>query len=145
MAPKKSKTNSFLNTTQMASHHNVTLTDNQFSQLIGNLKSRTERSTFSTCTARFNGTRNSTNVDDFIATILVYKEAEGITDDHALISFPLLLEGYAPSWWQVIKTEAKTFDNAIELLRKNVSSPKPDWRLFAELFQAKAGVYRFYM
>ena len=95
MAPEKSKTSSFLNSTQMASHNNVTLTDNQFSQLIGNLNSRTERSTFSTCTARFNGTRNSTNVDELIATILVYKEAEGKTDDHALFSFPLLLVGYA--------------------------------------------------
>ena len=128
MAPKKSKTSSFLNYTQMASHDNVTLTDDQFSQLIGNLKSRTERSTFSTCTARFNGTRKPTNVDNFIATILVYK---------ALFSFPFLLKGCASSWWQGIKTKAKTLDNAIQLLCTNFSPPKPDWRLFAELFQDK--------
>ena len=135
MAPKKRQ--SFLNSTLQTNTNNVSMTQDQFTQLLSSLKSKNDRATFSTCTARFHGTTNSTDVDDFIATILVYQEAEGISNEHALLSFPLLLEGYAASWWQGVKSEAKSFTKAIDLLRKNFAPPKPDWRLFAELFQEK--------
>ena len=106
----------------------------QFHQLLSALQSRQERATFGKCTSRFLGTTNSTDVNVFIATILVYKESECITDKHALLSFPILLEGYAASWWQGIKSEATSFQKAIDLLRKNFALPKPDWRLFSEIF-----------
>lgn len=117
---------------------NVTLTENQFRQLIGNLHvSQESRSTFSKCSARFNGGRNTSKIEDFIASILVFKEAENITDERALISLPLLLEGYASSWWQGIKNEPRSFNEAIDLLRKAFSPPKPDWRIFAEINREK--------
>ena len=145
MAPRKGKrsnSTSFseaINST-LSSQNNITMTENQFAQLMNNLQPRKEKSTFSTCTARFSGSRNTTNVEDFIATILVYKEAEDITDSRALFSLPLLFEGYAASWWQGVKQEADSFSKAIELLRANFAPPKPDWRLFAEIFQDKQRV-----
>lgn len=110
-------------TTSEASR-NMVLSDAQFRTLISGLSVRQEvKSTFSNCTARFHGNRNSTNVEDFLATILVYKEAENISDFLALTSLPLLLEGYASSWWQGVKDEAKTFNDAVDLLRGAFAPP----------------------
>lgn len=52
------------------------VTEDVFRNLLSGLAVRLEirTSTFSTCTARFSGERNSFKVEDFIATILVYKE-----------------------------------------------------------------------
>ncbi|XP_036346322.1 uncharacterized protein LOC118755602 [Rhagoletis pomonella] len=117
---------------------NVMLTENQFRQLLGNLHvNQDTRAIFSKCSVRFNGGRNTSKIEDFIATILVYKDAENISDELALLSLPLLLEGYASSWWQGVKEEAETFNDAIDLLRKAFSPPKPDWRIFSEISQEK--------
>ncbi|KAI8116348.1 hypothetical protein CVS40_11568 [Lucilia cuprina] len=116
----------------------INLTERQFSDLLGSLQVRQEfKTTFSSCSARFNGGRSTSKVEDFITTILVFKEAEHISDQMALISLPLLLEGYASSWWQGVKHEANNFDEAIELLRTAFAPPKPDWRIYAEIFQDK--------
>ncbi|XP_055842440.1 activity-regulated cytoskeleton associated protein 2-like [Episyrphus balteatus] len=115
----------------------ISLTESQFSSLLGSLNVREgSRSTFSSCNARFGGS-NSSKVEDFIETIIVYKNAVSISDHFALTSFPLLLDGYASSWWQGVKHEAKSFDEAIELLRTAFSPPRPDWRIFAEILQDK--------
>ena len=118
----------------------IGLTESQFSQLLGSIQIRQEHKipTFSGCTAKFIGKCNNVSkVEDFIATILAYKAAENISDFYALTSFPLLLDGYAASWWQGVKNEPKTFDGAIELLRNAFSPPRPDWRICAEIFQDK--------
>ncbi|XP_065356155.1 uncharacterized protein LOC135950547 [Calliphora vicina] len=121
---------------------NINLAERQFSDLLGSLKVRQEiQTTFSTCSARFNGGCSTSKVEDFIATILVFKEAEHVSDLMALTSLPLLLEGYASSWWQGVKHEARTFDEAIELLRSAFAPPKPDWRIYAEIFQDKQKLF----
>lgn len=110
----------------------------QFRELMSGLSMRQEtRSTFSNCTARFSGGRNSTKVEDFLVTILVYKEAEGISDLYALTSLPLLLDGYASSWWQGVQDEARTFTDAVYLLRNAFAPVKPDWRIFSEICQER--------
>lgn len=83
-------------------------------------------STLSNYTTRFNGDRNSTKIEDFLATILVYKEVENISNSYALLSLPLHLEGYASTWWRGVRNEVKTFDDTVELLRKAFALPKPD-------------------
>lgn len=115
------------------------VTEEMFRNLLGGLavRERPKTSTFSTCSSRFSGDRNSSKVEDFIATILVYKESESIADVHALNSLPLLLEGYASTWWQGVKDEARTFQDAIDLLKKAFAPPKPDWRLYSEIFREK--------
>lgn len=115
----------------------ITLSQEQFTQLLNNNTQRQNRSTFSTCSARFNGGLNTTKIEDFITTILVYKESENISDDMALLSLPLLLEGYAANWWQGVKNEACSFSDAINLLKNSFAPPKPDWRIFAEIMQDK--------
>lgn len=126
----------------LSSSFNFTFTQDQFHQIMSNMNTKPEsKTTFVNCSARFNGGRNTTKVEDFIATILVYKEAENVSDTLALTSFPLLLEGYASTWWQGVQYEAKNFEMAIDLLRKAFSPPKPDWRIFAEITQDKQKVY----
>lgn len=117
---------------------NIVLSDAQFRQLLGGVSNRQDtKATFSNCTARFSGGRNSTKVEDFLATILVYKDAENISDFLALTSLPLLLEGYASTWWQGVQNEARTFNDAVDLLKKSFAPIKPDWRIFNELCQEK--------
>lgn len=75
---------------------NVTLTTDQFKEWMGR---RERQATFSNCTVRFNGGfNNTTKFEEFIATILVYKETEMLSDTLALTSLPLLFEGYAAKW-----------------------------------------------
>ena len=117
---------------------NIILSQEQFRDLIGGFNSRSERrTTFGRCSARFDGGRSAMKVEDFIDTILVFKEAENVSDELALTSLPLILDGYALSWWHGIKNEATSFEIAIDLLRKAFSPPKPDWRIFAEINMEK--------
>ncbi|XP_061393470.1 protein still life, isoforms C/SIF type 2-like, partial [Musca vetustissima] len=117
---------------------NIVLTDVQFQQILSGISINQEKkTTFTGCTARFSGGRNSTKVEDFIATIEVYKEAENISESSALNSFPLLLEGYASTWWQGVQDEARSFKDAIELLRNAFAPVKPDWRIFNDICQEK--------
>lgn len=117
---------------------NLNITEQLVSALLGNLQVRPQiSSTFSTCSTRFNGASDKENVEDFISTILVYKESTHISDRLALVSFPLLLEGYASSWWQGVKHEATTFDDAIDILRSAFAPIKSDWRIYSEIFKDK--------
>ncbi|XP_026470154.1 activity-regulated cytoskeleton associated protein 1-like [Ctenocephalides felis] len=50
---------------------------------------------FSRCTARFNGSRNSEKVQEFTTTIVLYKDIESIPDEMALRGLPLLLQDTA--------------------------------------------------
>ena len=107
------------------------------SELANTMRQQPKIPTFSSCTYKFTGERNSILVEDFIARINAYKESEKISDEHALLSLPLLLEGYTSSWWQGIRNEARTFEDALYLLRSAFAPPKPDWRIFNEISNEK--------
>ena len=70
--------------------------------------------------------RDTEKVQDFIATIFVYTQAEGIT------GLPLLPEDYDASWCPGVKGEASTFEDAINLI-KSFAQPKPDWHVYTEI------------
>ena len=82
-------------------------------------------------------------VEDFIATILLFKDAENVPDELTLTILPLILDEYALSWWNGIKNEATSFEIAIDLLRKVFSPPKPDWRIFAEINMEKRLMFSY--
>lgn len=97
----------------------ISLMQSQLSELLGSIGIRKQsNATFSSRTARFNGSRNITKVEDFLATFLIFKKAERILDPFALLSLSLLLEEYASTWWQGVKHEAKTFHCFKNLKRK---------------------------
>ncbi|CAK9811642.1 Activity-regulated cytoskeleton associated protein 1 [Anthophora quadrimaculata] len=92
---------------------------------------------FTCCTARFDGEQTRTKVEDFIATISIYKEVENITDENGIKGLPLLLEGEAATWWQGVKAGVTTWTQATDLLRAAYAPKKPAYAIYAEVFSTK--------
>lgn len=114
----------------------VQMTDDQFARLMeGMSNAKISTSSFSKCTARFKGCRSEAKVDEFIQTIKCYKTVENNSDGNAIQGFPLLLEDFASTWWKGIQHEAKTFEDAICLVRKHFSPVKPDYKIYMEIFR----------
>lgn len=112
----------------------VNLTDEQFRQMMAAIGvANTPKGSFSKCTARYSGSRQENKIDEFITTIEIYKDIERIPDGDALKGFPLLLEDAAATWWQALKTEAKTFKEATTLLRKHFAPARPNYITWSKI------------
>lgn len=86
---------------------------------------------------RYNGDRKE--IDHFVNSVLVYKDAENIAEDVALKSFPLLLTGEAGVWWQGVKQTVTTFDDAIKIFRSNFEIVKQPHQIYLEIFSNSQG------
>lgn len=98
--------------------------DAQFQQFLATLtvnQQANSKGSFSRCSTRFKGERDPVKVEEFIATIKVYKDIERIDDAEAMQGLPLLLEENAATWWQGVKDEANNWENAIKLIRDSRS------------------------
>jgi hypothetical protein len=84
---------------------------------------------FTQCSARFNETRSAAAVEKFVTAATIYKKVEGISDDDALKGLPLLLTGEAKPWWNGIKSNVRTWKEAMDLVRV------PNYRLFQDIFE----------
>ena len=74
---------------------NIILSQEQFRDLLGGFNLRSEnRTTFGRCSAHFDGGSSAMKVEDFIDTILVFKDAENVPDELSFTSAPLILDGY---------------------------------------------------
>ena len=94
------------------------------------------RSSISSCTARFQGSRNDQKVQDFITKTSVFKKLENISDADAITGLPLLLEGEASTWWKLVeKADNLTWTQAVEMIRKKFSARKPAYRVYMEIFE----------
>lgn len=116
----------------------VSLSTEQFERLLGAVNKRSERcGSFSSCSARYNGERNPSKVEEFISSISTFKVVENISDSNAVNGMPMILEGEAAEWWRGVKSSAKTFNDVIRMLRESFSPPKPAWRVYAEINEGK--------
>ncbi|XP_075157626.1 activity-regulated cytoskeleton associated protein 2-like [Haematobia irritans] len=116
----------------------VSLTTEEFKQLLESVgRSNTRIGSFSNCTARFDGERNPSKVEEFISAITTFKVVENINDENAVSSMPMLLEGDASEWWRGVKTSSFRFSDVITMLREAFSPPKPAWRVYAEINEAR--------
>lgn len=97
------------------------------------------KGSFSNCTARFGGERDYDSVEEFITSMVTYKEIEGISDEDALKGISLLFYGLASMWWQGVRKEAKTWNDAIALIRDHFSPTKPAYQVYLEIFEQKQG------
>jgi hypothetical protein len=86
------------------------------------------------CTARFDGTRSAAKVEEFVTMATIYKNVENVTDENAITGLPLLLIGEASQWWNGVKNQAHTWDDAMSLIRKAYAPAKPNYQLFQEIF-----------
>jgi hypothetical protein len=95
------------------------------------------KGSFSNCTSRFGGQRDHEAVEEFITSIVTYKEIESISDEDALKGISLLFYGLASTWWQGVRKEAKTWADAIALIRDHFSPTKPAYQIYMEIFEKK--------
>ncbi|XP_034479593.1 activity-regulated cytoskeleton associated protein 1-like [Drosophila innubila] len=95
------------------------------------------KGSFSNCTHRFGGARSHDEVEEFITNVVTYKELEEISDENALKGISLLFYGIASTWWQGVRKEAKTWNDAIGLIREHFSPTKPAYQVYMEFFEKK--------
>lgn len=124
----------------------VILTDEQFKELLKTLVVSqvpaasqsapaavvTNTGNLSKCSTRFDGSQNN-DVNAFIDAIEIFKDCSQVTDDNALKGIPMLLDGFAASWFQGVKATLGTWKEAIDLLRTTFGPVKPPHRVYREL------------
>ncbi|KAL0860239.1 hypothetical protein ABMA27_010548 [Loxostege sticticalis] len=121
---------------------NVSFTDDQFRDLLGVLASRNSASpqktgSFASCTARFDGTRDTSLVEAFISTITTFKKIESIVDSDAIEGITLLLTGEASIWWLGVKDDVRTWTDAVSLLRTTFAPKRPAYKIYEEIVCTK--------
>ncbi|KAJ3640541.1 hypothetical protein Zmor_003834 [Zophobas morio] len=87
---------------------------------------------FSECKSRFSAAKGE-SVDAFIDAITVYKDCVNISEENA----PMLLDGAAATWWQGSKASLRSWQKAVEALRRSFGEQKPNYRIFRELFSTE--------
>lgn len=97
------------------------------------------KGSFANCCIRFGGQRSHEDVEEFITSMVTYKEIESISDEDALKGLSLLFYGNASIWWQGIRKEAKTWQDVIPLIREHFSPAKPNYQIYMELFDKRQG------
>lgn len=95
------------------------------------------KGSFSNCNSRFGGQRDHEAVEEFITSIVTYKEIESISDEDALKGISLLFYGLASTWWQGVRKEAKTWNDVLALIRDHFSPTKPAYQIYLEIFDNK--------
>jgi len=96
-----------------------------------------QKGSFGSCSTRFGGQRDHQVVEEFITSIETYKDIENISDEDALKGLSLLFYGMASTWWQGVRKEAKTWKEAIALVREHFSPTKPAYQIYLEIFEKK--------
>lgn len=95
------------------------------------------KGSFSNCSSRFGGQRDHDAVEEFITSIVTYKEVESISDEDALKGISLLFYGLASTWWQGVRKEAKCWNDVLALIRDHFSPTKPAYQIYMEIFEKK--------
>lgn len=96
-----------------------------------------QKGSITSCPSRFGGQRDHQAVEEFISSIETYKEIELISDEDALKGLSLLFYGMASTWWQGVRKEAKTWKEAIDLIRDHFAPTKPAYQIYLEIFEKK--------
>ncbi|KAL1489254.1 hypothetical protein ABEB36_014187 [Hypothenemus hampei] len=91
-------------------------------------ESNSKRKSLCECAIKFYGEKDTQIVKDFIRTTTIFKDAEHISDNDALIGLP------AAEWWDGIYKKVNTWKEACELILKTFAPKKPNSELYFELF-----------
>ncbi|XP_067629938.1 activity-regulated cytoskeleton associated protein 2 [Eurosta solidaginis] len=127
------------------------MSDDQFEKLLATIRvlglqqnseqqvqeRKTSKSSFANCNVRFHGQRDNDAVEEFINAIETYKDMENISDKNALKGLPLLFQGIASTWWKGVRRDAKSWADALTLLRDHFSPTKPPYQIYVEIFESK--------
>ncbi|XP_045502188.1 uncharacterized protein LOC123699305 [Colias croceus] len=88
-------------------------------------------SNLSNCSSRFNG---EGDIMAFIDAVQIYKDCLGVSNDMALRGLPMLLQGFAATWWQGVKHSISSWDEALHLLRQTFGPRLPPHKVYREVF-----------
>ncbi|XP_072947718.1 uncharacterized protein [Epargyreus clarus] len=117
------------------------MTQEQFNTLLNKLSESCEfarnNKSFAHCFTKYDGERNHNKVEEFIASVSIYKKLENITDEDALEGLTLLLIGEAATWWSGIKPEVKKWNQALEAIRSAFAPKMQAYEIYMELFSKK--------
>lgn len=110
----------------------IQFTPEQFAELIH--RTVASRPTFASCRLQFHGERNRKKVEEFITHVTCYKQIQQISDDDALMSFPLLLKDEAFLWCRSVFSGMKTWTDMLDKFKKNFIPRLKPHEVYAELF-----------
>ncbi|XP_072384614.1 activity-regulated cytoskeleton associated protein 2-like [Diabrotica undecimpunctata] len=115
----------------------VNLTSEQFQALLNTIaRPISDSGSLAKCASRFDGSKGA-DVKAFIDAVEIYKECTHVSDANALKGIPMLLDGFAATWFQGVKNTVNTWASAINLLRSTFGPQKPAYRVYRELFSTE--------
>ncbi|XP_063537554.1 uncharacterized protein LOC134746912 [Cydia strobilella] len=93
---------------------------------------------FAQCTARYSGSKEE-HLESFIDNMESYKSCMHITDENAVRGLSLLLTKDAGVWWQGVKSQVRTWEDALDKLRSAFGERRPPFVIYTELFSLVQG------
>ncbi|XP_072934867.1 uncharacterized protein [Epargyreus clarus] len=110
----------------------MNLSNDQFEKLLSVIGGQ-RRGSFASCTAYFNGTRNSDVVETFLAAATTFKLVEHIDDEDALRSIPLILKEEAAVWWNGIKEQVTNWTDFQARIRHAFAPRRPAYQIYQDI------------
>ncbi|XP_036319809.1 activity-regulated cytoskeleton associated protein 1-like [Rhagoletis pomonella] len=95
------------------------------------------KGTFVYCNSRLGDQHDYDYVQEFISAVLAYKDMESISDEDALKSIAILFYSEAAIWWQGVRKEVQTWNEAIALIREHYAPAKDAYQIYMEIFEEK--------
>lgn len=91
------------------------------------------RRTFGQFEARYDGRRDEGALEGFVRAATAFKNREQIADDAALRDLAFLLTDKAATWWNGNSHRANTWENAVEMMRRQFAPPTPPSKLLFQI------------
>ncbi|XP_072938381.1 activity-regulated cytoskeleton associated protein 2-like [Epargyreus clarus] len=110
----------------------MNLSNDQFEKLLSVIGGQ-RRGSFASCTAYFNGTRNSDVVETFLAAATTFKLVEHVDDEDALRSIPLILKEEAAVWWNGIKEQVTNWTDFQARIRHAFAPRRPAYQIYQDI------------
>lgn len=93
------------------------------------------KKSLTSCTARYNGTRNSSKLEEFLAAASTFVKCENITDNDTLLGLPLLLQDEAAIWWIGVKNTITTWEEFKSRIRQTFAPAKLPYQIYMDIFK----------
>lgn len=87
---------------------------------------------FASCESRYDGVKDCNQVNIFMSQVERFKNQEGLSDQEALTSFPILLIGKAASWWNA--DDSETWEEAMVRFKRYFA---PAYCVYQEIINIK--------
>ncbi|KAJ0171192.1 hypothetical protein K1T71_013391 [Dendrolimus kikuchii] len=108
----------------------------QFEKLLSAIGSQQRRS-FASCKVFYDGTKDTEVVETFLSAASVFKNLEGIEDEDAIKSIPLILKDEAATWWNGIKGEISSWEQFQSRVRLAFAPKRPAYQIYQDIIGIK--------